>query len=346
MAEAEQIVLHQHASSNTIHHCMYGYYCLKLSKVELAKIYGKHPTTISNWIQRYDENQIYTRKERERTSLKFTAEERAWIVQLYQSCPVLLLDEAKLRFEHRFNKPISVSSVHRILHMAGFTWKVIERRAVQLRISDVYRYSNDLSLTLWDYHNLVFIDEVSVDNKGILRSKGYSPSGERIIWKGEFVRKPRVSLLSFIGYNGLLETFSVEGTFTRSSFFECVRNFATSGKVMQHPGVNSVWILDGAKIHCHHGIVEYLRSMGIIVIFLPAYSPFYNPIELVFGYLKRYLKRTYVENCKTDLVVVVARALKAFRNRNCINMFRKCGYLAGGRFDPSIGLKQMKPSTA
>uniref|UniRef100_A0A8D8A3Z4 (northern house mosquito) hypothetical protein n=1 Tax=Culex pipiens TaxID=7175 RepID=A0A8D8A3Z4_CULPI len=72
---------------------MYGYYCLKLSKVELAKIYGKHPTTILNWIQRYDENQIHTRKERERTSLKFTAEERAWIVQLYQSYPVLLLDD-------------------------------------------------------------------------------------------------------------------------------------------------------------------------------------------------------------------------------------------------------------
>ncbi|OWZ04489.1 Serine/threonine-protein kinase [Phytophthora megakarya] len=57
-------------------------------------------------------------------------------------------------------------------------------------------------------------------------------------------------------------------------------NMLIRGKtVHQYPGRGSVWILDGAKIHCHPDIVYYLRSLGIISIFLPCYCPFYNPID-------------------------------------------------------------------
>ena len=46
-------------------------------------------------------------------------------------------------------------------------------------------------------------------------------------------------------------------------------------------------ILDG-----HHvgEIIEQLRSIGILVIFLPPYSLDFNPIELTFSYLKQYLE--------------------------------------------------------
>ena len=37
-------------------------------------------------------------------------------------------------------------------------------------------------------------------------------------------------------------------------------------------------------------IVELLRRAGILVIFLPLYSPDFNPIELIFSYLKMYLQ--------------------------------------------------------
>ncbi|XP_038112199.1 uncharacterized protein LOC119767516 [Culex quinquefasciatus] len=340
MAHARQEVLHKHASPNTILHCIYGFYYLKLSKTQLAKIYCKHPSTISNWIEKYDENELCSRKEREQVYIKFSPSERSYLIDLYKSCPVLLLDEAKQRFQLKFGKQISITTINRILHAEGYSWKVLERRAVQLRTQDVCRYHAELSVLMWDIHNLVFLDEFAVDNRGILRTKGYAPIGERIVFRGEFTRRPRVSMLSFLGVNGLLESFSVEGTFTRVKFFECVRAFATSGRVMQHPGVYSIWILDGARIHCHHAIIEYLRSIGVIAIFLPAYAPFYNPIELVFGYLKRYLKRTYVENSSEDLLVVIAKALKQWKNRDCSKIFRKCGYFSGGLFDPSVGFNK------
>lgn len=330
MADIQRKVKHQHASCNTVYHCLYGYYYLGFSKDKLAKIYAKHRTTVSNWIRMYEENKIFERKEREQVYLQFNSDQRRWLVDLYKNCPILYLDEAKSQFKQTFHKTISTSSISRILHAEGLSWKVLERRAIQIRMMDIYRFVSDMAIVTWDIHTLVFLDEVSFDNRGMLRNKGYAPVGEKIVYRGEFVRRPRCSMLSFVGYNGVLETFSTEGTFTREKFFNCVRSFATAGLVQRNPGAYSVWILDGARIHCHKSIVEYLRSLGIVVVFLPAYAPFYNPIEFFFGYLKKYLKRVYVENSRKDLTAVIAGALRHFKNYDCTRVFAKCGYLPGG----------------
>lgn len=340
MVDILKNVRHQHASTNTVYHCLYDYYYLGVTKNTLSKIYAKHRTTISFWIRKYEENGFFNRKEKERVYLRFNIEQRKWLVDLYTSCPIIYLDEAKAAFERHFHKTISTSSVSRILHAEGLSWKVLERRAVQIRIQDIYRFVSDLAIVSWDIHCLVFLDEVSFDNRGMLRNKGYAPVGKKLVYRGEFIRRPRCSMLSFLGYDGVLETYSTEGTFTRDKFFSNVRAFATSGVVFRNPGKYSVWILDGARIHCHKSIVEYLRSLGIIVVFLPAYAPFYNPIEFLFGYLKQYLKRVYVENSRKDLTVVIADALRHFKNYDCSRIFAKCGYLPGGQFDPSLGLGQ------
>ncbi|XP_029709522.1 uncharacterized protein LOC115255535 [Aedes albopictus] len=340
MVGIRENVFGQHASVNTVYHCLYGYYYLGIRKCALAKIYAKHHTTISQWIRRYEENKYFGRKERAKVYLQFGAKERSWIVDLYKNCPILYLNETKEQFERTFHKAISTASINRILHSEGYSWKVLERRAIQLRQQDIYRFHSDMSTVSWDIHNLVFLDEVSFDSRGMLRNKGYAPVGDRLVYRGEFIRRPRCSMLSFLGSNGIIETFSTEGTFTRKVFFDCVRSFALSGVVKRHPGQYSTWVMDGARIHCHKAIVEYLRSLGINVIFLPAYAPFYNPIEYVFGYLKRYLKKTYIENSSKDLTITICEALAHFKDYDCSKIFKKCGYLPGGSFDPSIGLGQ------
>ncbi|XP_055548380.1 uncharacterized protein LOC129731972 [Wyeomyia smithii] len=335
MAEIRCNVHNRHASTNTVYHCLYGFYFLGLSKVQLAQKYGKSDVKIGNWIRRYEENGFFTRKERALVYLRFSAVQRRWIVDLYK-CNL----EAKQRFQITFSVTISTASICRILHAEGFTFKALERRAIQLRESDVVRFANELFLIKWDLHMLLFLDEVSCDNKGILRNKRYGQVGKRLIFRGEFNRCPRVSMLSFMGQTGLIETFYTEGTFKRIRFFNCCRSLICSGLIQRYPGQHSVWILDGARIHCHRAIVEYLRSLGIYVVFLPAYAPFFNPIEFLFGYLKRYLKRTYIELHTKNLMVAIAEAIQKFKNFDSTNVFKKCGYQAGGMFDPRLGLAQ------
>lgn len=109
---------------------------------------------------------------------------------------------------------------------AGLTWKVLERRAIQINNEEILRFTKELHSFPWILQNLVFLDEVSFDNRDMLRNKGYGMKGDRVYFRGEFCRKPRVSLLCFIGVNGLLDTFSTEGTFDRLKFVECCREFA------------------------------------------------------------------------------------------------------------------------
>lgn len=144
--------------------------------------------------------------------------------------------------------------------------------------------------------------------------------------------------MCFLGCGGLEAIYLTEGTFDREKFVEYIRDFALSGRVQQHPGRHSVMILDGARIHCHHAIIEYLRDLGIIPIFLPAYCPFFNPIEIVFGLVKKRLRRRYSEGSisANNLVTVIASIMQEFTKFDCRNLFKKCGYEASGRFNPGI----------
>ena len=69
---------------------------------------------------------------------------------------------------------------------------------------------------------------MSFDNRGMIRKRGHSIKGTKVLIRGEFVRKPRVSLLCFINTNGIFETFMTEGTFNRLKFFEHIRQLITS----------------------------------------------------------------------------------------------------------------------
>ncbi|EDS33087.1 serine/threonine-protein kinase rio2 [Culex quinquefasciatus] len=213
-----------------------------------------------------------------------------------------------------------------------------QRRAFEIKLPLIFRFAEELRSFLCTVLNLVFLDESSFDNRSMWRHFGYGKKGGRLVYRGEFRRKQRISVLAFLAHDGIQEVFTTEGTFTRLKFLDCCRKFALSGQVETHPGRNSVWVMDGARIHCSSAIVDYLRSLGLRVIFLPPYCPFFNPIELSFSYIKAKLQRYYVEGCsEAEMVRMVGETFHEFTNRDFTRVFEKCGYLPGGKFDPGRG---------
>lgn len=331
----EEAATRQHAHPNTVYHCLYGYYHLGYSKKVLAHVYNKTVRTINNWIKMYEERGAVQRV-RPASLKRFTIAHRQWILSYYQAHPLAYLDEAQDAFKEAHRTTISKSSVWRLAHAAGLTWKVLERRAMHIKERDVLRFVQELSIVDWSHHNLVFLDEVSFDNRGMIRKRGYALRGQKVAIRGDFQRKPRISILAFIGVNGIIDFFDTQGTFDRAEFTESCQEFVYSSRsrVQQYPGRNSVWILDGATIHRHPEIIYYLRSVGIVPIFLPAYCPFFNPIEYMFGYVKQAFKRHYSESSGRDLLPFVVETMNRFERFNMSKVFQHCGWKVEGLFDP------------
>ncbi|KAH9123132.1 hypothetical protein LEN26_001841 [Aphanomyces euteiches] len=325
----------RHASVNTVMHALYGYYFLGVSKQQLATLYRKHVSTIDNWIQRYEADGTYRRRQTTRQR-KFTEVQKLWVIDYCKKHPLSFLDEAKAAFQQKYGITISVPTIWEILCANGYTRKVLERRAINIKVSDIIRFSREMQVVAWSQLNIQFLDEASFDNRGMLRTRGYCLKGKKLTFRGEFTRKPRVSVLCWINIDGVAEVFHTEGTFNRMKFIECCRIHAHSRKsVHAYPGRGSIWILDGAKIHCHASIVHYLRSISIVPLFLPAYCPFLNPIEYLFGLVKKKMQRHYVENTREPLDVFVLRMPFEFDGFNMTRIFEHCGYNRDGVFDPS-----------
>ena len=64
-----------------------------------------------------------------------------------------------------------------------------------------------------------------------------------------------------------------------------------------YPGDNSVIIMDNARIHHDNNLVELIEGLGCRVVFLPPYSPDYNPIETAFSTIKSWIRhnRDFIE---------------------------------------------------
>eukprot|EP00644_Phytophthora_capsici_P006365 jgi/Phyca11/127036/e_gw1.66.219.1 len=172
----EAAAARQHATPNTVFRCLYGYYYLGYSRKELAHVYNKTQQTIGNWIRVY---------------------EATGTCQRTTSKPLAYLDEEQTAFRLNFQFTISKTSVWRIIHDFELTWKVLERRANHIKERDIFRFVEELSHINWTHHNVVFLDEFSFDNRGMLRKRGYALRGQKVVIRGEFQRKPRVSMLAF-----------------------------------------------------------------------------------------------------------------------------------------------------
>lgn len=75
------------------------------------------------------------------------------------------------------------------------------------------------------------------------------------------------------------------------------------------PEPHSVVVMDNCAIHDKQEIFNVVTSFGAVAMFLPPYSPIYNPIEKVFGRVKQWLR---LENAHCSLIPAEVALYEAF----------------------------------
>jgi transposase len=84
-------------------------------------------------------------------------------------------------------------------------------------------------------------------------------------------------------------------------------------------------ILDNLGAHKVAGVREAIEASGAVLLYLPPYSPDFNPIEQLFAKLKALLRKA-AERSVDALWNRIADLLDAFKPQECANYFRNAGY--------------------
>lgn len=84
-------------------------------------------------------------------------------------------------------------------------------------------------------------------------------------------------------------------------------------------------IMDNLPSHKVKGVRQAIEAAGARLLYLPPYSPDFNPIEMAFSKLKAILRKAAARSIN-DLWQVIADALDGFTKQQCRNYFTAAGY--------------------
>ncbi len=86
-----------------------------------------------------------------------------------------------------------------------------------------------------------------------------------------------------------------------------------------------VVVMDNLSAHKGERVRELIEGRGCELIYLPSYSPDFNPIEQAFSKLKSYLREASARTQQT-LLEVIGEALRAISASDAESFFDHCGY--------------------
>ncbi len=167
----------------------------------------------------------------------------------------------------------------------------------------------------------MFVDECG-SNVGLAPLRARAPKGERAFGEAPRNRGKNTTLLASMGAGGMGPSLAVEGGTTKAVFEAYVGSVLAPSL---SPG--QVVVMDNLSAHKGERVRELIEGRGCELVFLPAYSPDFSPIEEAFSKLKALLRRAKART-KEALVEAIGRALDAITPEDAEGWFGHCGYAA------------------
>lgn len=170
-----------------------------------------------------------------------------------------------------------------------------------------------------DLPQLVFLDESGVTTE-MTRRYGRASRGERVREGAPAGHWHTLTLLGAISLDGLVATMTIESPTDSDVFLTYVEQVLCP---RLRPG--QVVVMDNLSAHKNPSVRERIEQAGARVLYLPPYSPDFNPIEQCWSKIKQLL-RTAKARTAPALEQAVAEAIAAVTPDNAAAWFAHCGY--------------------
>ena len=249
---------------------------------------------------------IQLKKKKKRTSMSTPRQRRVgrrsritpsmgkYLLALLREEPDIYMEEMADCLFERFGDRVSERSIGRFLRSAGWSRKKIRRIAHQ-RDDDLRDYYLFLlgELRVED-EQIIFVDESGCDRRAAYRHSGWAPLGISPTKKDKFGRGDRWHILPAYSMKGIVLSRIYQGSTDAALFEDFISELLLfCGKF---PEPNSVLVMDNASWHHSEKIRRMCAEAGVKLVYLPPYSPDFNPIEEFFSVLKKFIKKTWRRN--------------------------------------------------
>lgn len=166
-----------------------------------------------------------------------------------------------------------------------------------------------------------FLDETSVW-LNMTRRYGRAAPGVRVVEHAAFQPGQSFTSLAVLGWDEVLAPLFLPGPITGTIFYQyleqCVVPVLQTGDVL---------VLDNLSAHKVAGLAALLDTRGAKLLYLPPYSPDFNPIELLWSKVKTRLRQLKART-QEALLDALAQALRSVTQLDIQAWFAHCGYPA------------------
>jgi transposase len=168
-------------------------------------------------------------------------------------------------------------------------------------------------------HKLVFVDETGTTTK-MTRRYGRCRKGQRLKAKAPFGHWNSQTFVAGLRCHGLTAPWVIDRPMNRSIFETYVET-----QLAPTLSKGDVVILDNLAAHKSPRAEQAIRATGAWLLFLPAYSPDLNPIEMAFAKLKAHLRKRAIRTIDA-LWHAIGDICDLFSPVECRNYFKAAGY--------------------
>jgi transposase len=170
-----------------------------------------------------------------------------------------------------------------------------------------------------DPEKLVFIDETWATTN-VARKNGRAPTGERLRASVPHGHWKTTTFVAALRLSGLTAPMVLDGPINGVWFQAYVDQVLVPALA---PG--DIVVMDNLGSHKGAGVRKAIEAAGATLLYLPPYSPDFNPIEKAFSKLKALLRKA-AERSVDALWNRIGALFNEFTPQECANYFTAAGY--------------------
>jgi transposase len=170
-----------------------------------------------------------------------------------------------------------------------------------------------------DPDKLIFIDETGATTK-MARLRGRAARGQRCRAAIPHGHWKTTTVTAGLRINGLAAPMVIDGPMDGEAFLAYVKKL-----LVPELSPGDIVVMDNLPAHKVSGVRQAIEAAGAHLLYLPPYSPDFNPIEQAFSKFKAQL-RAAAPRAIPELWDEIAKAIDTLTPNQCRNYFKAAGY--------------------